>query len=112
MTYLTYLTKSSQMTDTTPCSPVTGFTLSAGWSRQEDDAQAARIMLEALAEVEEYTKSLNVYDPFQFPNDAYSTQKPLHSFGTDTYAKLKAVGEEYDPTRVFQRLVRGGFKLE
>lgn len=77
----------------------------------QDDAEAESIMLDALAEVEEYTKSRGLHLPFYFLNDAFSTQMPLQSYGAVTYGKLQAASRKYDPTRVFQELVPGGFKL-
>lgn len=68
-------------------------------------------MLDAMAEVEAYTKSRDLHVPFYFLNDAFRTQYPLQSYSTETYAKLQAVSNRYDPDRVFQELVPGGFKL-
>nr|D7UQ40.1 RecName: Full=Bifunctional solanapyrone synthase; AltName: Full=FAD-dependent monooxygenase sol5; AltName: Full=Prosolanapyrone-II oxidase; AltName: Full=Prosolanapyrone-III cycloisomerase; AltName: Full=Solanapyrone biosynthesis protein 5; Flags: Precursor [Alternaria solani]BAJ09785.1 oxidase/Diels-Alderase [Alternaria solani] len=91
--------------------PQLWFVVSSGWNLAQDDAEAESIMLDALAEVEEYTKSRALHLPFYFLNDAFSTQMPLQSYGAVTYGKLQAASRKYDPTRVFQELVPGGFKL-
>jgi hypothetical protein len=90
---------------------IIGFVINSGW-KEEDDAEAERVMLDAMAEVKEYTKSRGLHLPFLFPNDAFSTQKPLRSYGSVTYARLRAASAKYDPKQVFQKLVPGGFKLD
>lgn len=68
-------------------------------------------MMEVLEAVETYTKSRDMYDPFIFTNDAYSSQAALESYGAENFNGLLSAQEKYDPNRVFQRLVPGGFKL-
>jgi hypothetical protein len=70
------------------------------------------IITAAMAHIEEYTKSRGVYDPFLFLNDAHSSQEPFVGYGEDSYARLRAASQRYDPEGVFQALVVGGFKLE
>lgn len=58
-----------------------------------------------------YAKSRRLYDPFIFLNDAGFFQDPLHSYGQSNLRLMKAAQKAYDPTRTFQKLLPGGFKL-
>lgn len=49
------------------------------------------------------------YNP-TFLNDAMYDQKPLQSYGQDTYARLKSIQHKYDPTGFFLGRT-GGFKF-
>ena len=44
-------------------------------------------------------------------NDASYDQRVIAHYGEESVEKLRRVGRRYDPDAVFQRLVRGGFKL-
>ncbi|KAJ5217446.1 oxidase/Diels-Alderase [Penicillium chermesinum] len=85
--------------------------VTAGWANGDDDAAVFRIVQDCTDAIEAYTKDRGFYDPLIFVNDAFPTQKPLQSFGADSYAKLRAASAKYDPDGVFQKLVPGGFKL-
>lgn len=61
--------------------------------------------------MDEYAKAQGVHDPFRFFNDAAPGQKPLQNYGEESYDRLNAASEKYDPEGVFQTLVPGGFKL-
>ncbi|KAI0553292.1 bifunctional solanapyrone synthase [Xylaria curta] len=91
--------------------PQLWYAITVGWLLEKDDQQAEKILVDILTAVEDYTKSRNQYSPFLFTNDAYTTQKPFESYGVESFAKLQATREKYDPTGVFQKLVPGGFKL-
>ncbi|KAI1318723.1 bifunctional solanapyrone synthase [Xylariaceae sp. FL0255] len=92
--------------------PQLWFALTVGWSLKKDDNTVEKILLDTLDSIENYTKSREQYDPFQFVNDAYDTQTPLENYGEETYARLQAARTKYDPTGVFRDLVIGGFKVD
>jgi hypothetical protein len=48
-----------------------------------------------------------VYLPY-----AKALQDPLGSYGADNVRYMKEVSRRYDPTRFFQRMVPGGFKVD
>lgn len=77
----------------------------------EDDTEAQRIIQNILDKLNNYAKSRGLYDPFIFLNDAGFYQDPLHSYGQENLKLMKAAQKVYDPTRVFQKLLPGGFKL-
>jgi len=82
-----------------------------GWNLESDDAKIGIVLTETLLEIETYTKSKRLYDPFLFVNDAYLSQNPLRSYGAQNFRKLQQVGNAYDPHKMFQQQMPGGFKL-
>lgn len=54
----------------------------------------------------------NVDHPFLYMNYAASFQDVIGSYGADNGEFLKRTAKAYDPDKVFQRLLRGPFKLE
>ncbi|KEY74550.1 hypothetical protein S7711_07153 [Stachybotrys chartarum IBT 7711] len=88
-----------------------GIGINTGWSLERDDKAAYGITQDCLEAVERYTKSLGVYLPFVFLNDAFHTQRPFQSYGQSSLSRLRAASIEYDSEQVFQNLVPGGFKL-
>jgi hypothetical protein len=88
-----------------------GFTINIGWNFQSDDAKVHSVLHKALDKIETMTKARDLYDPFIFLNDAYSTQPVLRSYGATHFQRLNAVSKAYDATGMFQHQVPGGFKL-
>lgn len=64
-----------------------------------------------LEKIEQLTKTRNVYDPFVFLNDAFTTQPVISNYGKANSEKMQLVSTAYDPSRMFQYKVPGGFKL-
>ena len=88
-----------------------GFTINIGWNLASDDAEAYSLMASILEKVEDLTKSRNLYDPFVFLNDAFTTQPVIRHYGEASLERLQNVSKAYDPGRMFQYQVPGGFKL-
>lgn len=88
-----------------------GFTINIGWNFASDDAKAYSLMTLILEKVENLTKSRSLYDPFVFLNDAFTTQPVIHRYGEVNLERLQNVSKVYDPGRMFQYQVPGGFKL-
>ena len=88
-----------------------GFTINIGWNLASDDAKAYSLMTLILEKVEDLTKSPNLYDPFVFLNDAFTTQPVIHRYGEANLERLQHVSKVYDPGRMFQYQVPDGFKL-
>ncbi|KAI1872941.1 uncharacterized protein JN550_003815 [Neoarthrinium moseri] len=61
--------------------------------------------------IHDYTNSVGAGSPFEFVNYAAPFQDPMASYGDSNLEFLRGVSEKYDPGRVFQKLVPGGFKL-
>ncbi|KAI0861671.1 hypothetical protein F4860DRAFT_475829 [Xylaria cubensis] len=65
----------------------------------------------ALEKVRSAAKSKGVGWDFQYLNYAGGFQDVIKSYGPENVEFLKKVGKKYDPGRVFQERVPGGFKL-
>ncbi|OAL43510.1 bifunctional solanapyrone synthase [Pyrenochaeta sp. DS3sAY3a] len=87
------------------------FCINMGWNLESDDEAVGNILMETLDAIDTMTKQRGLYDRFIFPNDAYHRQDPLRSFGQNAYRKMRGIANTYDPDRIFQRQVPGGFKL-
>ncbi len=59
------------------------------------------------------TQAAGIYDPFHYMGDSAGFQIPgfFDGYGLENRAKLEVVARKYDPKRVFQDLMPGGFKL-
>lgn len=77
----------------------------------EERAYFTARISQVIAELEEYTKSIDAYVPYKYMNYADPTQDVLSSYGAENVAFLKRVAKEYDPSGFFQTRVTGGFKL-
>lgn len=84
-----------------------------GWNNAADDNYMLAF-LESLHDkhVEVLTEA-GVYNPFIYLNYADKSQDPFASYGDNGTTKehLLAVSKKYDPQRIFQIKVPGGFKL-
>ena len=89
----------------------TWFVLDTGWWDAKDDAmahEATKAIQERIkGAAEEEQKGLE----FLFMNDASWDQDVIGGYGAQNVRRLREVARRYDPQRVFQRLVKGGFKL-
>ncbi|KAL4879230.1 hypothetical protein BJY04DRAFT_220348 [Aspergillus karnatakaensis] len=81
------------------------------WDNAEDDALFQRLCEEALAELDEYAKSVDAYNEYIYLNYADKTQNPLAGYGEENVRFIREVAERYDPAGVFQTQVPGGFKV-
>jgi hypothetical protein len=66
---------------------------------------------EYLYQVTEEAKRNNVSHPFLYMNYAAQFQDVITSYGAENVEFLRRVAAAYDPDQIFQRLVRGPFKL-
>jgi hypothetical protein len=82
-----------------------------GWNFASDDAKIGTVLMETIDEIEAYTKSKKLFDPFVFLNDAYFTQKPFEGSGKNVQSRLRSIAKTYDPQGFFQSRQPGGFKL-
>lgn len=77
--------------------------------------QQPRVLQELLAtiqRVKDFAKSVGANESFEYLPYAKAVQDPIGSYGADNVRYLKDVSERYDPTRFFQRMVPGGFKID
>ncbi|KAL4901185.1 hypothetical protein BDW74DRAFT_187841 [Aspergillus multicolor] len=81
------------------------------WTNAADDALFQRLCEEAMAELDEYAKSIDKYNEYIYLNYADKTQNPLRGYGDENVEFIRQVAQRYDPDGVFQRQVPGGFKV-
>ncbi|KAI1412613.1 FAD-binding domain-containing protein [Hypoxylon sp. FL1857] len=62
-------------------------------------------------EVESYAKSLDKNVDFLYLNYCDGSQDPLRNYGEENIKRMKEASAKYDPTKVFQERVPGGFKV-
>ncbi|KAI1803370.1 FAD-binding domain-containing protein [Daldinia bambusicola] len=64
-----------------------------------------------LADVKSYAKSINKDADWLYLNYCTDGQEPFATYGAKNVKLLKTVAAKYDPNRVFQERVPGGFKI-
>ncbi|THV45869.1 hypothetical protein BGAL_0442g00060 [Botrytis galanthina] len=57
------------------------------------------------------TEAAGLYDPFNYMGDAAGFQSIFPGYGATNEARLLSVSRKYDPTRLFQTLMPGGYKI-
>ncbi|KAI1142791.1 FAD-binding domain-containing protein [Hypoxylon sp. FL0543] len=62
-------------------------------------------------EVESYAKSLGKNVEFLYMNYCDGSQDPLQKYGEENVKRMKEASDKYDPNKVFQERVPGGFKV-
>ena len=83
----------------------------AQWTEDKDDAVARSQIAQLIKSIESTAKSRGKLLPFQFQNDAWKTQSPLRSYGSESLSYLQKTSKKYDPDQVFQKLQNGGFLI-
>jgi len=80
------------------------------WFRDGDEKahDAARSIH---SRIEDAARGNGNYLRYRFMNDASYDQRVIAHYGAESVEKLGVVRTRYDADSVFQRLVRGGFKL-
>lgn len=81
------------------------------WDSEADDALFQCLCEEAMAELDDYAKSIGKYNEYIYLNYADKTQNPLRGYGDENVEYIRAVAQRYDPDGVFQTQVPGGFKV-
>ncbi|KAI0467338.1 putative oxidoreductase [Xylaria cf. heliscus] len=85
--------------------------LFAAWTDPKDDAQVDKAIRGLLNAIEDDSRRLNAYNPFQYLNYAGGWQNPIAGYGEESVTRLRNVAGKVDPHGVFARQVPGGFKL-
>ncbi|KAH6660933.1 FAD binding domain-containing protein [Truncatella angustata] len=57
------------------------------------------------------TQAAGIYDAFNYMGDAAGFQDIYAGYGSGNQAKLLSISQKYDPDRVFQERLPGGFKI-
>ncbi|KAK8925543.1 Bifunctional solanapyrone synthase [Metarhizium anisopliae] len=83
----------------------------ATWSNAADDEAVNMAMKKLIATTEHNVGRMGKPDPFIYINYAAEWQNPIASYGPASVDELLETQRNYDPRRVFTRMVPGGFKL-
>ncbi|KAK6513872.1 hypothetical protein TWF506_008303 [Arthrobotrys conoides] len=81
------------------------------WADPKDDTEILKSLDELLGLAIALAKAKNSYHPYYYLNYARKQDNPIGSYGTAAVNRLKGVSRFYDPCRVFQDRVSGGFKI-
>ncbi|KAK6352396.1 hypothetical protein TWF730_009223 [Orbilia blumenaviensis] len=81
------------------------------WGSAADDAAIIASLDEVLAKSIALAKARNLYHPYFYLNYARKQDNPIGSYGTASVNRLKAASNFYDPCKIFQCRVPGGFKI-
>jgi hypothetical protein len=57
------------------------------------------------------TQKAGLYDAFNYIGDAAGFQSIFPGYGDTNHKRLINIAKKYDPERVFQKLMPGGFKV-
>ncbi len=87
------------------------FLLDMAWNGTKFDAQIRSLADRVMTNLTTYLHTAGALKDFQYINYSFQDQDPLGGYGAAALDKIKAASKKYDPGRVFQRLVPGGFKL-
>lgn len=85
--------------------------LTASWTNAADEAAVAAAVTDMYAKANAFAKSKGTLNAFEYLNYAYKSQSPITGYGADNIRKLTAASKKYDPFKIFQNFVPGGFKL-
>lgn len=63
--------------------------------------------------INDATKAAGLYSSFTYMGDSasFQTKNFYDGYGAANKAKLLSISKKYDPTRLFQTLMPGGFKI-
>ncbi|KAF2404902.1 FAD-binding domain-containing protein [Trichodelitschia bisporula] len=85
--------------------------LTATWESAADDATVEAAAEAMFADARKKAEEMEVDSPYLYLNYAARFQDPVRGYGEESAEFLGRVARKYDPRRVFQRQVPGGFKL-
>ncbi|KAF4502026.1 FAD binding domain containing protein [Fusarium agapanthi] len=82
------------------------------WENEADDEEAVIIVRRLDADIDRLIKARGKHRDFKYMNYGHIGQDIIAGYGKENQAFSKKVASQYDPEGVFQRLRRGGFKLD
>ena len=83
------------------------------WTGAQNDQIVYDWVNDTMAAIQTELAADGVHDPFHYMGDSAGFQVPgyFDGYGQGNGAKLLKTSRDYDPSRLFQRLMPGGFKL-
>ncbi|KAF8246112.1 hypothetical protein K440DRAFT_632588 [Wilcoxina mikolae CBS 423.85] len=89
--------------------------LSVSWNlvlgAPETDEVVFTAVRKGKKKAEDYLKSTNHWAEWMYMNYAWAEQDPIGSYGGENVELLRKVAGSYDPDGVWEKLVKGGFKV-
>jgi hypothetical protein len=81
------------------------------WFGSEYDEVVAAWVESTTYAIKNATLEAGLYDPFNYMGDAAGFESIYPGYGATNKAKLLSISRKYDPSRVFQTRLPGGFKI-
>ncbi|KFZ17894.1 hypothetical protein V501_01485 [Pseudogymnoascus sp. VKM F-4519 (FW-2642)] len=81
------------------------------WLGSEHDEAVEAWAISTTYAINNATQAAGLYDHFNYMGDAAGFQAVYPGYGAANEAKLLSISRKYDPTRIFQTLLPGGFKI-
>lgn len=81
------------------------------WTSASDDKVMFGVAEQWLEQVKGYTQSVGKSSDFVYYNYADSFQDPIAGYGEESVQFLKRASKKYDANGVFQKALKGGFKI-
>ncbi|GJN85264.1 hypothetical protein PLIIFM63780_008828 [Purpureocillium lilacinum] len=91
--------------------PLNVVNIAISWSNAADDARILAAGQNMVDRAVAAAKARGLDHPFLYQNYASQQQNVFPSYGSDNLAKLRSISAKYDPTKVWQKLQPGYFKL-
>lgn len=85
--------------------------ISATWDTATDDTLVISVAKLINARIVAMAKTKGLWTNWIYLNYADRSQDPISGYGAANQKHLRAVSAKYDPRKVFQKKVPGGFKL-
>jgi len=85
--------------------------LSCLWDNTASNSLVEKTARDLGRRVDEVAKKMGLLHRFKYSNYADSSQDPIGSYGKTNVEFLEKISKKYDPRGVFQRQVKGGFKI-
>ncbi|RYO80892.1 hypothetical protein DL766_010441 [Monosporascus sp. MC13-8B] len=89
----------------------TWYVIDVGWYWPSDDDFVRVATEDMIGQVEKASKAEDSHVHYLFKNDANHEQDVIGSYGEENVRRLRDAQAKYDPDRVFQKLMPGGWKL-
>lgn len=81
------------------------------WNGTQHDAEIRSLADNVMGNLTIYLEGEGALKGWQYLNYAFEDQDPLGGYGEVALGKIRVAARKYDPGRVFQSLVPGGWKL-
>lgn len=91
--------------------PLVNVLLGLTWADTADDARIEAASKEWVRGVTHAAQAVGKTNPYVYLNYAEKWQDPITGYGPANVARLRQTSRKYDPDRIFQKAVPGGFKL-